>query len=193
MKVVTFIRHYRLAYPFDSKENTDHEQYVNLSKGLIDPSINSDVKNYITNELDLDAYKQFDVIISSPSKRTLESANEVKKVFNLNIKIETCELLEECAWNPDLPGERINRFIDGTELSTLKDTWERIKELDKYLKGLSYNNMLCVTHSFFMQILYLYYSGSFKNYKDIKYEDIKSSFHGEYLKGFDVNYPDLGK
>lgn len=186
MKFVTFIRHYKLAPPLDKKETVTHDDFVTLSKGESDPSIHTDVRDYCLKELDKQKYLSFDYIFSSPTKRTMESAKAIKEVFNLKAQIEINNFLKECIWNPDLPGERINRFINGTELSNLKDTWERIKNLDNFLRNISYDNILCVTHSFFMQIIYLYYFCGFKNHSEIKPDDIKSSFHGRYLEGFDV-------
>lgn len=180
---VTFIRHYKLEEPFDKRKTITEEQYLNLSRGKIDPSINKDIQTYLeTNKLG-----KYDLILYSPTNRTKESSLAIKDYLSENIPLVETPLLRECVWNPLLPGSRIQRFIDGVELTTLAETWERTKQLDKYLKTLEGGKILCVTHSFFMQILYLYYFGNIKSYKDIEYEDIKNSFHDDYLKGFTVS------
>jgi hypothetical protein len=106
--------------------------------------------------------------------------------FTLKTPVLETALLNECTWNPELLGSRAQRFIEGKDLSKLKDTWKRIAELNGYFSSLKFQNILCVTHSFFMQILFLYYSGKFKEWEDVTSEDIKNSFHSDYLRGFSV-------
>lgn len=185
---VTFIRHYKLAQPLDKKETISPEQYRQLSKGEIDPSINSDIDDFFKINCDyiLELHDS-ELILTSPSNRTKESAQEIIKRLNKHVDVKETVLLKECVWNPELQGSRVQRFIDNIDLTNLEETWKRIQALEKYIKILPYNNILCVTHSFFMQILYLYFSGRYNSWETIKEEDIKNSFHGDYLKGFTVN------
>lgn len=187
MKNITFIRHYKLEPPYDNKDTITHEQYILLSKGEIDPHINTDVSTYIENSISKYDFDKISLILSSPSVRTQESALALNKVLHLEKPIVVTDLLKECVWDPSLEGSRILRFIQGKEMSTLEETWKRIHTLELFLHNQQIDTILCVTHSFFMQILYLYFCQKFNNWSEITETDIKNSFHGDYLKGFRVS------
>lgn len=188
MPNVSFIRHYKLTAPFDKKETIEKDQCIRLSKGEVDPSVNLDIVSYISENFQREGFLIYDLILVSPTRRTIESAKYLKQHFSLSTPLEVTKLLGECVWDPALEGTRIQRFIDGSDLSNISDTWARLQILDKYLKSLKSQNVLCITHSFLIQLLYLYYIRSMKDYKTITENDIKNSYHAEYLKGFTYSF-----
>jgi len=186
MKRVLFIRHYKLEPPYDKKKTISKEAQILLGRGKIDPRIHPDIGRYLQKNFSRAYFENFDLILSSPSRRSEESARAIRKIFELSLPIRIENNLREAIWDPALGPGRIRRFVEESGLSKISEVWKRFKALEQRLLKSKYRGILCVTHFFLIQNLYLYFVGGKRNYKVIKENDIRNSVLADYLKGFSV-------
>ena len=184
-KKVYFIRHYKLEPPFDRKETISTQQRILLGRGEISPGIHSDINEYLKKNESIH-FNNLDIILSSPTKRTVETANTIKNHYKLSIPIKIENSLKEAIWNPALGPGRIRRFINESGLSRISVIWNRFEILEKELDNMQCKNILCMTHSFLIQNLYLFFHENIKDYRLLKEEDIRNSLIADYLEGFTV-------
>lgn len=186
MNQVTFIRHYKLAPPFDSKLTITSKLKNNLAAGLVDPPIHSDYPEFLANNFKPGYLEKFNLILTSPTMRTRQTAEAIKDYYQLPITIEVNHNLREVPWDPDLGPGRIQRFINQKGDNTIAEIWNRFQLLEKELKQIE-GSTLCVTHSFLIQNLYLYFKKGIRDFTTIQESDIANSLLANYLEGFEIS------
>lgn len=176
LKSVKFIRHYhRLESPYLDGKNISYQAFVELSLGKVDPSINADFADEAPIIYPKDAFADTELILTSPLKRTKETATVLKSVFNIVAPIKVSKNLTEMFWNPasmisedgfltalsenklDLKEARVTQFLDGTAPKTLDDGLNQLRGLEEELTEYQQQKILCFTHSFFLKLLKLYF------------------------------------
>ncbi len=176
MKIIKFIRHYhKLESPYLDGRNISYQAFVELSLGKVDPSINADLADEARKIYAKDAFANTELILTSPLKRTEETATVLKSVFNIDAPIKVNKSLAEMFWNPasmiseggfltalsenklDLKEARVKHFLDGTAPKTLDDGLNQLRGLEEELTEYQQQKILCVTHSFFLKLLKLYF------------------------------------
>ncbi|MBU0569424.1 histidine phosphatase family protein [Patescibacteria group bacterium] len=113
-----------------------------------------------------------ELILSSPHKRTIQTASAIGG--QINKKITANELLRERKWPSDLEGKplknpEVKRFLELLKQKTQEDPeWHYSNEesfLDiknrasmfvEHVSGLDYQNILAVSHEYFIKIIVAY-------------------------------------
>lgn len=175
-KIVRFIRHYhKLESPYLDGKNISYQAFVELSLGKVDPTINTDFADEAPKIYPKDAFADTELVLTSPLRRTRETADILINVFNINAPIQTSKNLTEMFWNPasmiseddfvttlaenklDLTEARVGQFINGTAPKTLNDGLSQLRGLEEEFTGCRQQSILCITHSFFLKLLKLYF------------------------------------
>jgi hypothetical protein len=186
MPKVKFIRHYKLEAPFDAKETLTEELKRDLALGRLSPSIHPDFDEYLSaNFTDAD-FAEIDLIITSPINRAFQTAQGIAQHFHLNAPIMRNSNLREVVWDPELGPGRVKRFIAESGEYGIANVWQRFAELKQQIIDSRKANILCVTHSFLIQSLYVYFEKGKEDVKQVTEEDIQTSPQADYLKGFEV-------
>lgn len=203
MKNILFLQHYKMKFPFDHWTNMSYGESVRLSRGEASIGINDDVYEYFNLNYTNKDFAQYDAILTSPVLRAKETAQFLKTNVLPLVPILVNKNLTEVTWDLssflteevyeksrtkgsyDIGTQRIDAFINGTALTTLKEVDERIRELRSDLLKLKHENIICITHSFLMKVLYLYFIKGL-NGSSIKSIDFLSEFPIKYLKGFEA-------
>lgn len=185
MKIVPFIRHYKLEPPFDKKETTSAKQYQDLSTGKIDPDIHPDIRKFL-NKHTLPNITNCTLVLSSPAKRTTSTAKAIIDHFNVTPSLKIEPRLREIPWDPSLGPGRVQRFTEDRGENGIESVWARFTQLEKLFADLPDKYVLCMTHSFFIQNAYLYFKNEKKNFRDVSVGDIHESLLARYLEGFSV-------
>ena len=110
--------------------------------------------------------EKFEVILSSPLKRALQSANIISS--ELGLEVEIFEYLKERNLNGVLTGlvrseaklkypEQVEahsrwEYVDGSERT--EDFNSRVKNAIKYLLEMKYNSLVVVTHGLFLKTFF---------------------------------------
>lgn len=74
----------------------------------------------------------------------------------------------------------------GVGAESLKDALKRSKALKTQLKELPYQNILCITHSFYMRVLRLFFLENLTQDKDIGVLKLINTLDHSYLDGFET-------
>lgn len=196
MKKVTFLRHYKMEYPFDWWRNMTLQQYLNLGAGKTDPDINNDIEDYVTEHLNLKEFSSIEKIISSPSKRTINTAKYLNNNLKLDLQIETSDLFREITWKPikqvteeDFEGMK---KVGKIEIKTARDLSpleliDQVKSIFDFLQDQPEDQILVITHSFLIAVINYYSNNKDKISADLTIEQIKKYEVGGYLKGITIN------
>lgn len=182
-KQLTFLRHYKLEYPFDDASNMSFDNYVALAEGRVDPHINDDIDKYLNDNSKTIDFSNYDLILTSNTHRGIETALHIKQLYSLNIEILQNELFNE-----------IPSIVEGSNRSNIKKhraldgegKINRIKDIDKYLNGREEKSILIISHSYLIGQLNYFYN--ILNCDIKKYDEVQADFFeiGGYLKGFTV-------
>lgn len=182
-KQLTFLRHYKLEYPFDDASNMSFDNYVALAEGRVDPHTNADLNQYLNDNFKKIDFSEYDVILTSNTNRGIETAQHIKQFYSLNIEIIPNELFNE-----------IPSIVEGSDKSNVRKhrvldkegNIKRIKDIDKYLNKREEIDILIISHSYLIGQLNYFYNILNRDIK--KYDEVQAdSFEiGGYLKGFTV-------
>jgi broad specificity phosphatase PhoE len=203
MKYLVFIRHSQLEKPYEDYSKLNFEELNKLATCEISPSINSKSDKLIQNSELLDPSK-IDVIFHSNSKRGLETARLIKKLYSLK-DIDLIELnqLKEVDFNikdlvtleeykqTGLGSIRPRLFSaiiksQNENIENYQSISRRIEFIYKYLQKTEKENILFVTHGFFMRFLYLYFINGVRDLSALSINQLINAPNPSYLEGFRV-------
>ncbi len=199
MKTVCFIRHAKSTNLYLNYEGFPFEEFCRLAKGELDQSLNPESKAQILEKLKA-VSRRYDVIFYSPARRAKETSKIIKENTDNNLKIIENLDLKEIYFDPyfltsadefsarGMPAIReslYNFMMQGKEgVESVSDVYLRIKHLEKNLKDCPYQSILCITHSFFMRVLFHYFLKNKKNPKEISAVMLTKTIDYNYLDGF---------
>lgn len=177
-----FIRHYEyLEPPYDDWIKLNLKQYDDLASGRVDPSIRGDYEQYLIDNYSKSDYDIYELIITSSLKRAINTGRTIKETFGLDLNIINTPFLDEIFWSPltmiseenfkkaqkeqklNLYESRITQFLDGTAPRTVQDAFIQLEALEKLLLDRKESKVLCITSSFFLKMLGLYFLKGIKN------------------------------
>ena len=75
----------------------------------------------------------------------------------------------------------------GCGAEDLDEVLFRAQKLKNELLRLPHNNILCITHSFYMRVLRLFYLENITKSKEISIEKLTNTIDHNYLEGFEIN------
>jgi broad specificity phosphatase PhoE len=146
--------------------------------------------------------KSFDLILCSRSNRTAQTANLILKLTNQNLEIKKTNNLSEIFFNPQILTNQKEFKKQGLEIirtslfygmkggcgaEDLDEVLFRAQKLKNELLRLPHNNILCITHSFYMRVLRLFYLENITKSKEISIEKLTNTIDHNYLEGFEIN------
>lgn len=201
MKKIKFIRHSKPADPFADYTKLSFDQISDLATEKFTPNIHPDTPKLILEKFTAHEIARFNVILCSKSKRSIQTALQIKKLSKKNIKIIQTDNLAEIKFDPAITTTE-NKFIKnglneirtslfkgmkkGIGAESLHHVLERSKALETELRELPYENILCITHSFYMRVLHLFFLENLTQDKDISVPELINTIDHSYLDGFEI-------
>ncbi len=135
---------------------------------------------------------QFDIIVSSPLKRTLQTANIMNKYHNVKKFIDTRIIeIDQGIFTgqkisklpPEMLAQRIRRAPE-CGIEQKEDIFERTKNFfDNIKKDYPYENILVITHNWIASILEILILNQKEYFNDTKYW---SNFENAQIKKFEI-------
>jgi broad specificity phosphatase PhoE len=140
------------------------------------------------------------MILCAPSRRARQTAELIKHLSPKNPEIKQTDTLREISFDLEaLTSEEqfaqkglqemrsalcrgVVRRESGAE--PLENLLRRIDTLLEILEESQYNSILCVTHSFFMRVLRLYFLEYLTHSQDITVDQLMNAYDHSYLDGF---------
>lgn len=162
----------RHGYPKGRYKNYFDLEFVDfegLLLGKIVPGIDVEKTKEVLASRKLD----FDFIICSAQRRGVETAQIVSDITGSGLEI--LSLLNEVSFTKGVICENdisdigklrkkiLTQFYNSNYSETFFDAVKRLKLFIDYVKGLEYDNILCVTHGWFMRLIYLYSVGKLED------------------------------
>jgi len=200
MKSVTFLRHCRLSDPYADYDKMSWDELRNLSTDRIDPDIHPGSSLAILEKFTRKDMQKFDMILCSPSKRAQRTAEWIQRLSGKDLKIEESKTLREISFDPallttkekfdqdGLPEIRATLFRGMIQkepgVEALDDLLKRVDALTEILVQIPSENILCITHGFYMRVLQLYLPKSFMHCQDITIDNLMDTPDYNYLEGF---------
>jgi len=202
MKKIKFIRHSKPADPYVDYTKLAFSQICDLATDRFSPDIHSDSLKLILEKFTHSEIEKFDLIFCSYSKRTIQTAELIQSLNKKKLAIKKSKNLAEIFFDPSvLTSEEeflkkglveireslfkgMKREIGGVE--SLDRTVKRIKHLGGKLIKLPYKNILCITHSFYMRVLRLYFLENLKTSREISIDKLMNTIDYRYLEGFEI-------
>jgi broad specificity phosphatase PhoE len=198
MKTIKFIRHNRLAAPYDDYSRLAFKEICGLATHITDPAIQNITSSDIAQKM---ADFVPDAILSSDSKRTVQTARIIAEAIGNPTTIAQSKNLREIYFDPSalikdseyasggMPAVRtslFNAMIDGRGAESITDIMKRIVRLEKELRNTKARQILCVTHSFYMRVLRLYFLSKITHPEDITPDLLLKTIDHDYLEGFEI-------
>ena len=175
-KSVKFVRHYRkLEEPYLDGKCISPKCYSDLSLGKVDPSIHPDFVKEANRIFSKDTFSNTELILTSPLKRAMETAEVLKAVYDIHGTVQVSQNLTEIFWDPasimselgittltdqnkaDIFKMRTKKFFNLSAPKTLIDALVQLNGLRDELIAYPQTHILCVTHSFFLRLIKLYF------------------------------------
>jgi len=194
-KAITFLRHYKLAYPFDNWRNMNLSQYTLLTEGKINPKIDTDIYNFLSKNFTKDQFKDYEIVLTSDFIRTNETAEAIIQHFSLGLDIESNPLLNE------IPSKITSKLseeyflqmkhnqrlsINKRRILDRKKKIKRLTDIDTFVRAQPQNNILIISHSYLIGQLNYFYNILQKNLDSYIESDADKYEVGGYIKGFSI-------
>lgn len=201
MKKIRFVRHSKLGCPYDDYSQLSFDQICGLATGNIDPSVDPESLKMLSKKFTAKQLQSFDLILCSHSKRAKQTARLVLELTGKQIQVRETENLSEIFFDPAVLITReefleygftairkslFHRMKNGTGVETLEQVLNRAKKMKDELVESPHNNILCITHSFYMRILRLLLLEGFTIQSKISETKFMNTLDHDYLEGFEI-------
>jgi len=201
MKKIKFIRHSKLEHPYDNYSLLTFSKISGLATGKITPNIHPESPKMLLDKYDAKELASFDLILCSQSNRTVQTAMLVRKLADKNIKVKKTKNLSEIFFDPAILTNKedftkhglgvirttlFHGMKNGVGAESLDQVLDRAQKLKKELMELPYNNILCVTHSFYMRVLRLCFLEGLTHGDNISEPKLIKTIDHHYLEGFEI-------
>ena len=200
MKSVIFIRHCRLGDPYSDYNTLSLEQLRDLGTGQADPDIHPDSRRMIAERFTCEELQTFDMILCAPSRRACQTAEMIKHQSQRDLEIRQTDTLKEIFFDlealtceeqfaqnglQEIRSALCSGLVQkASGAESLEKLLRRTGTLLEILEQLPYANVLCVTHSFFMRVLRLYFLENRTCSQDITVHQLMNALDHTYLDGF---------
>ena len=193
MKRLIFMRHGYLEDKYKDYSKLSFNEFEELLLKKVSPEIDREkTKNCLCKKALL---HDFNFILCSTEKRGIETAKIIKEITGISFEISN--LLDEVNFskgvinNEDIKDFNILRKRILTQLyySKYSEGFEEVKkrflELLDYTKSLNYDFILCITHGWFMRLIYLYSQKN--NLEQISLKDLLDAKITNFLDSIEIN------
>lgn len=202
MKKIRFIRHSNLSRAYSDYNRLSFKEVSDLATHRVSPDINPETKQLLEEKLPMEFAEKIDLIICSQMLRTIQTAEVVLEAIGRDVEIEKNANLDEIHFDPaELTTEekykergldeiRMSLFENmqiGDRTESVKQVLERIVFLEKQLREKDEQVILCITHSFFMRLLRLYFIEGIRDPDELTVSRLMVTKDDTYFEGFDVN------
>lgn len=199
MKHIKFIRHNRLSAPYDDYSRLTFEEICDLATHKIDPPIQRVTQSTIATQL---AEIRPTVILCSDSIRAIQTAAAIAKYIGKQTRVIQSQNLREIYFDPSklltkeeygkagMQAIRSALFIGmttGHGAESVEKIFARIEGLKKDIDNVKDENILCVTHSFYMRVLRLYFLEKITVPEKLTSDLLTRTVDHTYLDGFQFN------
>ncbi len=201
MKKIKFIRHSRLESPYSDYSQLTFNQVCGLATCKITPNISSESREILLEKFDKQQLRSFKIILCSYSNRTEQTAKLITKVTGKDHKFDKTNNLSEIFFDPailineedftkrgftSIREALFHGMKTGKGAERLNEVLSRIKKLKAELLSLPYDNILCITHSFYMRVLRLYFLENLTESHQISESKLLDTIDHNYLEGFEI-------
>jgi broad specificity phosphatase PhoE len=201
MKHITFIRHSRLSGPYADYGKLTFSELADLGMKRVSPHVAQNTISLIRAKFSATELAGLDLILHSTDRRTKETAQAFRKSGAKNAAVQNTSRLDEIRFDPEalttpelfakhgLREIRRSLFYGmkrGKGADSLKETLERAAALEQKLKGLPGERVLCITHSFFMRVLRLYFLRGKRSAREITEAALMRTLDHLNLEGFSI-------
>jgi len=164
MKRLIFMRHGYLEDNYKDYSNLKFVEFENLLTKKANPKIDKERTNAVLKVKTFLSDVNF--IICSGESRGIETAQLVKEITGVNF--ETSSLLNEVDFTKGIINNKdivdfnylrkkiLTRFYNSDYSENFDDAKKRFLDFLVYVKELNYNTVLCITHGWFMRLIYIY-------------------------------------
>lgn len=164
MKGLIFMRHGYLEDKYKDYSKLGFEEFENLLTKKVSPKIDAERnKAALINKKFL---SNVNFIICSDESRAIETARIIKEITGINFKISS--LLNEVSFSEgiinnedivdfnNLRKKILTQLYNSNNSEKFEDVKRRFFDFLDYVKGLNYDIILCITHGWFMRLIYIY-------------------------------------
>lgn len=200
MKTVTLIRHSRLGDPYSDYTKLSFDQYRDLGLCRVDPDIDPDSLQLISEKFIREQLQDIDLILCSPLKRAWQTSELIKSLGEKELEINESGTLREISFDLALliteesfvqyGSSEVRRALFSRMLNKehgvepLADLFKRIHLLEKMLAQSRHENILCITHGFYLRVLQLYFLERLTACQAITIDKLMMANNYDYLEGF---------
>jgi len=201
MKKIKFIRHSKLECPYDDYSQLTFSQICGLATGRLMPGIHTESQKMLIERLDTKELKSFDFILCSQSRRTRQTAKLICKLSGKHLEVKETDNLSEIFFDPAVLTSK-NEFTqhglavirkslfhgmkNKTGAESLDEVLNRAQKLKNELMKSPHDNILCITHSFYMRVLRLFFLDRLTTSRMISELKLMNTIDHNYLEGFEV-------
>ena len=166
MKKVIFMRHGFLKDKYSDYSKLGFKDLENLLTKKVFPHLDKEKTRLVLTKKPF--INDVDFVISSDESRAIETADIVKELINIDY-IES-NLLNEIGFDEGIISKKdvnlhdfnhirrrvLTQFFNSLYSEKFEDVVSRFLDFIDYLKTLNYNTILCITHGWFMRLIYIY-------------------------------------
>jgi broad specificity phosphatase PhoE len=197
MKTINFLRHYHLQPPYDNYDKLSYQQLQDLGLEKVSPSI-QDFDQQTINFINTLKAEKPELILHTPSIRSQQTAEQIIEHLDPSIPHQATLLLHEIPFDlsklitkeqfkKDGLSQLRSSFYsslanDHTEES-FTDLYQRLMSLKQYLHSLPQQNIISISHGFFLVTAKLFFENNLSRESLINLKPIKI----DYLSGFKIN------
>jgi len=141
-----------------------------------------------------------DIIYHSTSRRAIQTANLINEFYKYQIKIDNSlkDHLSEVIFSEDIITEETYKkkggllgcrniliekwFNDENQAESFSDSLKRLAELDRILRQNKFENILLITHGWYLRLIYLFYERKIIKDRKKTFEHLKKAPKLKYGK-----------
>jgi len=136
--------------------------------------------------------KQIDVIYHSPAKRSIQTAALIQERLarmghkRPRVSSDLQKVLAEVQFSKEVLSEKefkkngglrgcraiiLRKWYDGKNIETFQDSIERVEKLCNFLKNSDDENILLITHGWYIRLLFMYFKNEKKDFVNLTSKD----------------------
>ncbi len=180
MKTIYFIRHGILEGKYQNYSKLNSQEFKSLLLKEIEPNIDEKETEKVLHQLSF--IRKCRKIFCSTQKRSIQTAQIISKLCN-NIQFTQIDLMNEVEFDESILSQEeaekgldfirmiiLSRWFEGKNKETFQDSIERFNKFLKIAKETKEEEIVVVTHGWFMRIIQLSAKG--KELNKISFEEL---------------------